>query len=611
MKFNFKVVMVLVAFVLFISSHQASAATVFKDINSTHAQYNEITYLVNKGVINGIQKPDGVYYDPDSSVTRAQVAKMVVIAKGYEPLTVTKSSFSDVPMDVMTGYIEKATQLGYMIGVGNGQFNPNAPIRREDMSKVLVNAFNINSDAYKDTPVPFTDVNKNITNYPYIAALFYNGITNGIGNNLYGMDQSVTRGAFAAFMARVMDSKFTLPKPTVEEVTAVARVYVTTNDLNVRATANANGQILGKVNTGDKLWAYSINGNWIEVSYNGKKAYISSSYAKFIDTEGLTFNLSSATNKALTSAATVYRGTNTSSKIITTLPVGTQVPVYGTKGDWSIVTVNGIPGYILTSATVQNVVSNTNTVGRVTTNSLNIRQSASSNSDIIGSLPLNAIVSVNSISNWWANITYNGVTGYVHKTYLHLMNKTGSSVKDRIIVLDPGHGGTDPGAVNGSYTEKAVVLDVAKRVQALLEQAGAKVVLTRSTDVFIPLNDRPTIALNNYADMFISIHTNSFTTGSPKGTETYYNDSSSTNLQEEKNLATLINNQIVSNLGMTNRGVLDANFAVTRPLDMPAILVELGFISNASDLEKLKSDYHKQLFAQSIYNGIESYYRYK
>jgi N-acetylmuramoyl-L-alanine amidase len=307
----------------------------------------------------------------------------------------------------------------------------------------------------------------------------------------------------------------------------------------------------------------------------------------------------------------VYRGPSSSTKIIATLQAGAQISVYGTKGDWSIVTVNGIPGYIVTSSIKQNIVSASNTVGRVTVSSLNIRQAASADSTLLATIPQNGIVEVNSISNWWANITYNGVTGYVHKTYLHLMNKTGTSVKDRIIVLDAGHGGTDPGAVNGSYTEKSIVLDVTKRVQALLEQAGAKVVLTRSNDTFISLSDRPTIALNNFGEMFISIHTNSFTSSSPKGTETYYNDSSSTNLQEEINLATLINNQIVNNLGMTNRGIADGNYAVTRPLDMPAILVELGFISNASDLEKLKSDYYKQLFAQSIYNGIDSYYRYK
>ena len=358
----------------------------------------------------------------------------------------------------------------------------------------------------------------------------------------------------------------------------------------------------------------------------GRTGYVSKSYIKFIDTAGMSFDLSKSAKRKLASDAVVYRGTDSSTKVISSLQAGTEINVYGTKGNWAITDVNGIPGYILTSTLSASSIEPSNptvpstpapstpvvAVGRVTADSLNIRQNPSNESIVVGKVKNGDVVNVYSISGWWAQVSVNGVTGYVHKTYLHLMNPTGSAVKNRIIVLDAGHGGSDSGAVgkNNVY-EKNVVLDVTKRLQQLLEQAGAKVVLTRSNDTFIPLNERPNIALKNYGEMFISIHTNSFGGSSALGTETYYSDKITTNLKEELSLANYINKEIVKNANMVDRGVKNGNFAVIRSIEMPAILVELGFLSNPSDYAKLTSNEYLQIFAQSIYNGIESYYKYR
>ncbi|HAU35665.1 MAG TPA: N-acetylmuramoyl-L-alanine amidase, partial [Lysinibacillus sp.] len=99
-------------------------------------------------------------------------------------------------------------------------------------------------------------------------------------------------------------------------------------------------------------------------------------------------------------------------------------------------------------------------------------------------------VQVNSISGYWAEITYNGQTGYVHKSYLKLLNQSAKPLQNRVIILDPGHGGKDPGTVKGSVSEKSITLKVSTQVKQLLENAGAKVYMTRTGDTYPSLQDR-------------------------------------------------------------------------------------------------------------------------
>lgn len=604
-----------------------SANVTFKDVSTSHPLYKEIYYLVDSGVINGYYENGKSLFKPFNSVSRAEVAKMVVVATGNSAKSISKSSFTDVNNAVMMGYIERAVELGYMSATSAGKFSPDVSIKRDEMSKVLAIAFKLDVESTKNLTIPYTDVSVNSPYYKYVAAIYYAGITNGIGNNKFGLANPVQRDSFATFVARANNDKFQLALPAKGAINlldsdAIAQVKVTENNLNVRAKDNMSSEILGKVHTGTKLSTYGISGSWVKVSYNGIAAYISADYVEFLDTNGLVFDLKSSKVETVASDAALYRGPQESTKLITTIKAGQQIDVYGTSGIWSITDFNGVPGYILTSAIevavepdetpIQIPVTqpNSTTIGRVTADSLNIRQSASASSAALGKLTTGDVVEVISITGWWANIKKGNITGYVHKTYLHLMNTSGSAVANRVIVLDPGHGGKDAGAVKGKVYEKNIVLDVTKRVKALLEEAGAKVILTRSNDTFIELADRPKVASNNYGEVFISIHANSVVSVSPLGTETFYNNVSSTNAKDEMKLARAINNEIVNNANMVDRGIKLGNLAVIRTLEMPAILLELGFLSNEKDLAKLTDDTYLQIFAQSIFNGIDSYYSY-
>jgi uncharacterized protein YjdB len=197
--------------------------------------------------------------------------------------------------------------------------------------------------------------------------------------------------------------------------------------------------------------------------------------------------------------------------------------------------------------------------------------------------------------------------------------------KQRLTVfLDPGHGGSDPGATVGGYHEADLNLAVAKKVQSLLLARGYNVYMSRYNDTYISLLDRPQMANNLSADIFISIHTNS-TTGeetSANGIESYYyeydpNYPPKINVNMHNNperilksiaLTNLIHENLIQYTGANNRGTSGETFAVIRESAMPATLIEIGFINNSSERQKLFSDSYQNLLAKAIADGIEEYF---
>lgn len=638
--------MLLVIFLFtFFNLHTASAKVQFKDVPSTHDAYSEIQYLVNLGAIKGYETPQGTYYKPYNPVTRGQAAKMVVVSTGSTQLSVTRSSFSDVKAGTeLSGYVERAVNLGYFSGVSQGKFAPHTNLTRQEMAKVLSLAFNLNADQYANLSVPFKDISKNHPYYKYIAAIYYNGITQGSPSGkerVYMPSSSVTRGQFASFIARAKENRYRLPLPiqgvhTPKEEDAIGTVVSTTNNLNVRtspSTAN-NSNRIGQIHKGDKLPLFEIQSGWMKVLYKGQYAYISAQYAEVVNESSN--NLDKVEKEVITRfKVNVFESNDIGSKLIGNIHKGERVPVYKTVGNWYLTSINGLTGYILISQTkdvedsvkppvtepveppvqspkppVETPIYTTNTVGKVTVSSLNIRSQASDTSNVVGKLTLHDVVAVHSISGNWANITTSdGTEGYVHKSYVKLINQSGSPIKDRIIVIDAGHGGKDPGATSNGALEKDIVLKVATSVKNKLEADGAKVVLTRSNDTYYSLDERVDIAQKHYADVFVSLHVNAASNTSAQGTETYYSVQGNGSLLEKDALAAAINRQIVKNANMRDRGVKTANFVVIKNTAYPAVLVELGFITNSQDRAKLTDNGYIEIFADSIYKGIVEYYQ--
>ena len=169
------------------------------------------------------------------------------------------------------------------------------------------------------------------------------------------------------------------------------------------------------------------------------------------------------------------------------------------------------------------------------------------------------------------------------------------------VVIDPGHGGKDPGGTGGGVREKAVVLNVAKKIAAYLEARGCTVMLTRETDVFVELSDRARMANAAKADLFVSIHCNSAPNSSATGMEVYVHTSRGA---DSTRAARAIYDRLLPASGLRGRGVKSKDLAVLRETAMPAVLVELGFISSDNDRAKLVSDEWQERAADAIAAGI-------
>jgi N-acetylmuramoyl-L-alanine amidase len=213
------------------------------------------------------------------------------------------------------------------------------------------------------------------------------------------------------------------------------------------------------------------------------------------------------------------------------------------------------------------------------------------------------------------------------------------------VVIDPGHGGHDPGAKTKGLTEADLVLDVALRLEQLLsKQDGFEVVLTRRVDTFVPLEERTAIANREGADLFLSIHANASTNGAARGVETYFlnltanpeaemvaareNAASSRSMNqlpdivkkialnnkihESRDFASMIQTSLSSQLQKTDRsvrnlGVKQAPFMVLLGATMPSVLAEISFITNKQDAAMLKTEKHRQRIAEALYAGVIRY----
>ena len=183
----------------------------------------------------------------------------------------------------------------------------------------------------------------------------------------------------------------------------------------------------------------------------------------------------------------------------------------------------------------------------------------------------------------------------------------------RVIVIDPGHGGSDAGAIGPTgVTEKSVALAVSLKAQRLLTASGYQVVMTRTTDVDVAapgvpdsteLQARVNKAPSNAA-LFISVHCNAFSNGKANGMETYHAPTA----VKGARLARLLNEELERLGGLSNRGVKAARFYVMTHSQCPASLIELGFITNPREEKLLASDDYQQKLAQAITNAVNRYF---
>ncbi|AGK99978.1 N-acetylmuramoyl-L-alanine amidase CwlD [Desulfoscipio gibsoniae] len=194
------------------------------------------------------------------------------------------------------------------------------------------------------------------------------------------------------------------------------------------------------------------------------------------------------------------------------------------------------------------------------------------------------------------------------------------SVANKVIVVDPGHGGIDPGSTGATgVIEKDITLEVSRKLSTVLGQGGAIVLMTRESDVDLSdadggqlitrkrqdLSRRVALANERNADAFICVHVNSFKSG-PKehGAQTFYQPGS----QEGQRLANAVQGELVRLLKNTNRKAKAVDYYTTRNAKMPAVIVEIGFISNPTEEKLMCDDDYQAKLAYAIYAGLVKYF---
>ncbi|MDQ6932147.1 MAG: N-acetylmuramoyl-L-alanine amidase [Candidatus Eremiobacteraeota bacterium] len=225
---------------------------------------------------------------------------------------------------------------------------------------------------------------------------------------------------------------------------------------------------------------------------------------------------------------------------------------------------------------------------------------------------------VNDMSRSGVGIIGSGARAYAPPVAVALPAEASPAVKSspyvganpRLIVIDPGHGGSDSGAFNATTIEKNLNLDISERLRSLLVARGWTVKMTRRTDVDVyapndsardELQARCDIANAAGARMFISVHTNSYTNSSPSGTTTYYYKA------QDLPLAAAIHHRLLPLLGTKDDGVIKNRFYVIAHTNMPAALIETAFLSNPNDAELLRSADFLQRIALGIADGVRDY----
>jgi N-acetylmuramoyl-L-alanine amidase len=567
----------LLAFVvLFMTANDKglAASSSLKDIPSKYK--TEITYLIGKKILTGASVQS---FRPKDSITREDAVVMVGHAIGLNGKQ-QNTSFKDVSSkSSASGYIQSAYKKGLINGYKDKSFKPKARITKADATYLIAKAFSIK----QTSNLSFKDVSESNTQFTAINEVVTAGIISVSSGGSFQPNSALSRQDFSVFVARAKNQSFRIPAvqpPNITKKKPVGQYSISAAALNVRKGPSTYYSSIATVKKNQRIDVYEVKSGWAYMQSGKIKGYVSTSYLKLVkvsDTDSNT-NLDTPTTGGDVSTPPAEQPGDTQDSSNPSLDQPAKTPV-----------VKPIGQYLVTAS------------------SLNVRKGPGATYTKVGLVKKNYKVSVYKIQNGWASISYGTLKGYVSTSYL----KAVKSNNKKVIVIDAGHGGKDPGAIGNGLVEKEVNLAVALRVQKLLKTAGIEVVMTRTGDTYPTLSQRNDIAAKSNADAFISIHANVASSKSAGGTETYYNSGGDkVRADESKELAGFIQNRLYKAIDTQNRGVKRQDYQVIKYNPLPAVLVELGFLTNNDDAKKLASSKYRDLAAKSIYQGIVDFYKY-
>jgi N-acetylmuramoyl-L-alanine amidase len=404
---------------------------------------------------------------------------------------------------------------------------------------------------------------------------------------------------------------------------------ITANNLNVRSTASTTGQILGKLQKGSTVSILGIEGTWAKIQYAGQAAWVSKEFVELSSastqpSEPTNTNPPSSNGVVGTITATtlnVRSSSNLSGKIIGTVTKGQAFNILAEENNWAKIELkNGKQGWVAswylskeeaTTSTKVEVAKNSTVT--ILYNGTNIRKSPSTNSSVVSRANAGASFAVMTVQNDWYEIKLtDGSKGFVAGWIVSVngasqqIERPGAEqyLKNKVIVIDPGHGGRDTGAtgIKGSY-EKNLTLKTAQLLYDKLKTAGANVTMTRNTDSYLSLSSRVGMSHTHAADAFVSIHFDSILDSSVRGMTSYYYHN------YQQNLATTVGKEVSSFTKLKDRGVRYGDYHVLRENKRASVLLELGYLSNSAEETLVNSQSYQVNAATGIYQGLAKYFK--
>ncbi|MBS4199777.1 N-acetylmuramoyl-L-alanine amidase [Bacillus sp. FJAT-49732] len=321
--------------------------------------------------------------------------------------------------------------------------------------------------------------------------------------------------------------------------TTTNKGMVTADHLNIRSEPNLSSSVLGNLQMGDEIIILDTVDDWFEIEYSSERAWVSSNYVEKIEA-----NLPTSVIQDENYVYALYEGTN-------------------------------------------------------------IRKKPTLKSKIVGQASTKDVYKVLDKEGDWYKIEYaSGKTGYIASWIVTRTNEVSNNGGNaKTIVIDPGHGGRDEGAAGANGTiEKDLTMNAGLLLSEKLKNAGFNVVLTRSSDEYISLQDRAELAYIKNADIFISLHFDSIEDSTVHGHTTYYY------YDNEVEIAETIHNQISNTISLSDRGVRYGDYYVLRDNRQPSVLLELGYLSNPAEEEVIKTNSYMEKITDAIEKGIVQYF---
>ena len=412
-------------------------------------------------------------------------------------------------------------------------------------------------------------------------------------------------------------------------------VVVETAVLNVRYGPGLSHDVLTQVEENDRLFLLGEENKWYKVRLSDDQIGWVASW--LVDSNDI---LHDDQQFAIVTAdaVNIRQFSTTDSNIIGAVYKDSELQILYQEGDWyqvlymgQVAWIHGDYVEIITTPSsaqvdsVQDIPTDSTVVVIGSAPSTNIRNSASMDGEVIHTAdPGERFQYIESVGSWFHIRINENLTGYVADSVATLstvetqaesvtsQDLTGSqyarsisNISEATIVIDAGHGGRDSGAISAdnSIFEKDITLSTAILLRNRLQDAGANVILSRSSDEFLSLDDRVITGHNYQADLFISLHYDAIeVANSMSGTTTYYYSES--NLE----LANTVN-RYLSQLGpLNNNGVRHGNYYVLRANNQPSILLELGYMNSDIDIQHIDTIAYQSTIVEAVYQALREYY---